>query len=53
MTGLAWTLKRNIKNGYVRLSELRPHSRMIAERMLANGELFVDGKGYLRLNSID
>lgn len=53
MTGLLWQLKRNIKNGYVRLSDLRPNSRQIAERMLKNGELFVDAKGYLRLNSID
>jgi hypothetical protein len=52
MSGLMWTLKRNIKNGFVRLSELRPHSRMIAERMLANGELYQDAKGFLRMNEI-
>ena len=50
MTGLAWTLKRNIKNGFVRLSELRPNSKAIAERMLANGELYQDAKGFLRSN---
>ena len=53
MTGLLYKLKQDIRNGYVKLSDLRPHSRMIAERMLKNGELFVDGKGYLRLNSVD
>jgi hypothetical protein len=52
MTGLLWQLKRNIKNGFVRLSELRPHSRQIAERMLKNGELHQDANGYLRLNEI-
>ena len=52
MTGLAWTLKRNIKNGFVRLSELRPHSREIAERMLKNGELYQDPKGFLKLNEV-
>ena len=50
MTGLLWTLKRNIKNGYVRLSDLRPNSRDIAKRMLANGELYTCPKGYLKLN---
>jgi hypothetical protein len=50
MTGLLWQLKRNIKNGYVRLSELRPNTRQIAERMLKNGELYTDSKGYLRSN---
>lgn len=53
MTGLLWTLKRNIKNGYVRMSELRPNSRQIAQRMLANGEIYQDAKGYLKLNSVD
>jgi hypothetical protein len=50
MTGLAWTLKRNIKNGYVRLSDLRPHSREIAQRMLKSGELYTCPKGFLKLN---
>jgi hypothetical protein len=31
---------------------LRPHSKQIAERMLANGEIYQDAKGYLRLNEI-
>jgi hypothetical protein len=52
MSGLMWTLKRNIKNGYVRLSELRPNTRMIAERMLKDGELYQDAKGFLRMNEI-
>jgi len=52
MTGLAWTLKRNIKNGYVRLSDLRPHSKEIAQRMLKNGELYTCPKGFLRLNEV-
>ena len=53
MTGLLYKLKQDIRNGYVRLSDLRPHSREIAQRMLKNGELYQDSKGYLRLNSID
>jgi len=52
MTGLTYQLKQKVRNGFVRLSDLRPNSREIAKRMLANGELFVDGKGYLRLNEV-
>ncbi len=52
MTGLTWQLKQKVRNGFVKLSDLRPNSREIAQRMLANGELFVDGKGYLRLNEV-
>jgi hypothetical protein len=52
MSGLMWTLKRNIKNGYVRLSDLRPNSREIAQRMLAKGEIYVCPKGFLKLNEV-
>jgi hypothetical protein len=53
MTGLLYKLKQDIRNGYVKLSDLRPNSKEIAQRMLNNGELYQDAKGYLRLNSID
>jgi hypothetical protein len=52
MTGLTYQLKQKVRNGFVRLSDLRPNSKDIAKRMLSNGELFVDGKGYLRLNEV-
>jgi hypothetical protein len=52
MTGLTYQLKQKVRNGFVKLSDLRPNSREIAQRMLANGELFVDNKGYLRLNEV-
>jgi hypothetical protein len=50
MTGLTYQLKQKVRNGFVKLSDLRPNSREIAQRMLANGELYVCPKGYLRLN---
>lgn len=52
MTGLTWQLKQKVRNGFVKLSDLRPNSREIAQRMLANGELYQDAKGYLRLNEV-
>jgi hypothetical protein len=52
MTGLLYKLKQDIRNGYVKLSELRPNSRDIAKRMLANGELYQDAKGFLKLNEV-
>jgi hypothetical protein len=53
MTGLLYKLKQDIRNGCVKLSDLRPNSREIAQRMLKNGELYTCPKGYLRLNSVD
>ena len=50
MTGLTWQLKQKVRNGFVKLSDLRPNSRDIAKRMLANGELYVCPKGFLKLN---
>jgi hypothetical protein len=52
MTGLLYKLKQDIRNGYVKLSDLRPNSREIAQRMLKNGELYICPKGYLRLNEV-
>jgi hypothetical protein len=52
MTGLLYKLKQDIRNGFVRLSDLRPNSKEIAKRMLANGELYVCSKGFLRMNEI-
>jgi hypothetical protein len=53
MAGLLYKLKQDIRNGFVKLSDLRPNSREIAQRMLANGELYVCPKGFLKLNSVD
>jgi len=53
MTGLLYKLKQDIRNGYVKLSDLRPNTRSIAERMIKNGEIYICQKGYLRLNSVD
>jgi hypothetical protein len=50
MTGLLYKLKQDIRNGFVKLSDLRPNSREIAQRMRKNGELFICPKGYFRLN---
>ena len=52
MTGLLYKLKQDIRNGFVKLSDLRPNSKEIAQRMLKNGELYQDQKGYLRLNEV-
>jgi hypothetical protein len=52
MTGLTYQLKQKVRNGFVRLSDLRPNSKEIAKRMLASGELYQDTKGYLRLNEV-
>jgi len=52
MTGLLYKLKQDIRNGYVKLSDLRPHSREIAQRMLKNGELYTCPKGFLKLNEV-
>jgi hypothetical protein len=46
-------LKNKIANGFVRLEELKPNSRELAKRLLASGALYVDGKGYLKLNGVE
>ncbi len=50
MVSLHKTLMDKCKKGFVKLSELKPNSRAIAQRLLANGELFVDERGFLRVN---
>ncbi len=50
MTGLTYQLKQRIKHGYVKLSELRPNSREIAKRLIADGVFYVDERGYIRSN---
>jgi hypothetical protein len=52
MKGLTWDLKQKVKNGFVKLSELRPHSRDIAKRLIADGVFYVDGRGFLRSNEL-
>jgi hypothetical protein len=52
MRGLHYTLKQRIKNGVVKLSELRPHSREIAKRLIAEGVFYVDGNGFIRSNEL-
>jgi hypothetical protein len=48
--GLHYALKQRIKHGAVKLNELRPNSRAIAERLLAAGEIYRDSNGFLRSN---
>ncbi len=50
MVSLHKTLLDKCKKGYVKLSELKPNSRAIAQRLLAEGELYVDDNGFLRVN---
>jgi len=50
--GLHWNLKQACKNGFVKLSELRPNSKEVARRMLASGELYTDSNGFLKVNEI-
>jgi len=50
--GLHYALNQRIKHGMVKLSELRPHSREIAQRLLADGVLYVDPKGFLKSNQL-
>ena len=38
MTGLTYQLKQKVRNGFVKLGDLRPNSKEIAKRMLAYGE---------------
>ena len=52
MRGLHYALNQRIKHGMVKLSELRPNSRELAQRLLADGVLYVDGKGFLRSNQL-
>ena len=52
MRGLHYTLKQRIKNGVVKLSELRPNSRDIAKRLIADGVFYVDGNGFIRSNEL-
>ena len=51
--GLHYALNQRIKHGLVKLNELRPNSRELAHRLLADGVLYVDEQGFLKLNSID
>ncbi len=50
--GLHYSLKQACKNGFVKLSELRPNSKEVAKRMLASGELYTDNNGFLKVNEI-
>jgi hypothetical protein len=52
MKGLTWNLKQKVKNGFVKLNELRPNTRDIAKRLIADGVFYVDGRGFLRSNEI-
>ena len=52
MRGLHYTLNQKIKNGLVKLNELRPNSRELAQRLLADGVLYVDQHGFLRTNEL-
>ena len=47
--GLHQQIEQKAKNGILRLSELRPNSREIAQRLIAEGVLIKsqDGKGFV------
>lgn len=49
MTSLHQNIKQKAKNGLLQLSDLKPNSRLIAQRMIANGELLISrcGRGYV------
>ncbi len=46
MTGLHHQIKTKAQNVRVVLSELKPNSREIAQRMIAQGELIKTSSGY-------
>jgi hypothetical protein len=45
-------IRRKAANKQLRLSELGPNSRAIAQRMIASGELLALGGGVYRLNEV-
>lgn len=47
--GLHQQIEQKAKNGNLRLSELKPNSREIAQRLIAEGRLIKsnDGKGFV------
>lgn len=46
MTGLHQAIKKKAQNGLLNLADLKPNSREVAKRMIANGELVASGGGY-------
>jgi len=52
MSGLHYQLKQKVKNGFIKLNELRPNSLEIAKRLIADGVFYVDERGYLRSNEL-
>ena len=52
MKGLTWDLKQKVKNGFVKLNELRPNTRDIAKRLIADGVFHVDERGFMRSTEI-
>ena len=51
MVSLHKTLLEKCKYSRITLADLKPNSREIAQRLLAEGELYVDERGHLRSNS--
>ena len=47
MSGLHHQIKTKAQNGRVILSELKPNSREIAQRMIDSGELVKGNGGYM------
>lgn len=45
MKSLHQQVKEKAQNGQVRLEQLKPNSRMVAQRMIANGELIKSACG--------
>ena len=52
MRGLHYQLKQKIQHGAVKLNELKPNSRELARRLLAEGVLYKDQNGFLKVNEV-
>lgn len=52
MRGLHYQLKQKIQHGAVKLSELKPNSRELAQRLLAEHVLYIDANGFLKVNEV-
>jgi hypothetical protein len=50
MKGLHYQLKQRIKHGAIKLSDLKPNSRELAQRLLAEGVLYKDVNGFLKVS---
>jgi hypothetical protein len=52
MKGLHYQLKQRIKHGAIKLNELKPNSMELARRLLAEGVLYKDQNGFLKVSEV-